>query len=189
MGRRVTEDYIVEECGYLIEKFESQKGKPFDPIMIMNGAVGNIIVSIVLGERFGYEDPQFVKLLHLINENVRVCGSPSVMEENDTNSYFQDGNLKALITNLFTAGLETTSTTLRWGFLLMMKYPEIQQKVQEEIERVLGSNPPRIEHRSKMPYTDAVVHEIQRFSNILPMDLPHETTMDVTLKGYFIPKE
>ncbi|XP_059576215.1 cytochrome P450 2K6-like [Alligator mississippiensis] len=246
MGRRVTEDYIVEECGYLIEKFESQKGKPFDPIMIMNGAVGNIIVSIVLGERFGYEDPQFVKLLHLINENVRVCGSPSVMiynlfpalgfllkghkvvlqnrdelhafsqvtfiehlrkldrndqrslidaflirqqeEENDTNSYFQDGNLKALITNLFTAGLETTSTTLRWGFLLMMKYPEIQQKVQEEIERVLGSNPPRIEHRSKMPYTDAVVHEIQRFSNILPMDLPHETTMDVTLKGYFIPK-
>ncbi|XP_025051403.1 cytochrome P450 2K6-like isoform X2 [Alligator sinensis] len=84
--------------------------------------------------------------------------------------------------------METTSTTLRWGFLLMMKYPKIQEKVQDEIARVLGSNPPRTEHRTKMSYTDAVVHEIQRFANILPLNLPHETTVDVTLKGYFIPK-
>lgn len=62
------------------------------------------------------------------------------------------------------------------------------EKVQEEIEQVIGSNPPRIEHRAQMPYTDAVIHEIQRFANILPLDLPHETAADVTLKGYFIPK-
>ncbi|OXB52011.1 hypothetical protein ASZ78_007770 [Callipepla squamata] len=84
--------------------------------------------------------------------------------------------------------MDTTTTTLRWGLLLMMKYPEIQKKVQEEIDQVIGSNPPRTEHRTKMPYTDAVVHEIQRFANILPLNLPHETTMDVTIKGYFIPK-
>ena len=39
-----------------------------------------------------------------------------------------------------------------------------------------------------MPYMDAVVHEIQRFANILPLNLPHETTADVILKGYVIPK-
>lgn len=69
----------------------------------------------------------------------------------------------------------------------MMPIP-FTEKVQEEIERVIGTNPPRIEHRTQMPYTDAVVHEIQRFANILPLNLPHETTTDVTLKGYFIPK-
>lgn len=69
----------------------------------------------------------------------------------------------------------------------MIPIPFIE-KVQEEIEEVIGSNLPRIEHRTQMPYTDAVVHEIQRFANILPMNLPHETTADVTLKGYFIPK-
>ncbi|NXP96789.1 CP2K6 protein, partial [Vidua macroura] len=109
-------------------------------------------------------------------------------EKSTTSAYFHNGNLLSLVTNLFAAGVETISTTLNWGFLLMLKYPEIQKKVQEEIEQVIGSNPPRIEHRAQMPYTDAVIHEIQRFANILPLNLPHETTADVTLQGYFIPK-
>ncbi|NWW90271.1 CP2K1 protein, partial [Rhynochetos jubatus] len=109
-------------------------------------------------------------------------------ENGKANGYFHNENLIEVVRNLFVAGMETTSTTLRWGLLLMMKYPEIQKKVQEEIEQVIGSSPPRIEHRTQMPYTDAVVHEIQRFANILPLNLPHETTADVTLKGYFIPK-
>lgn len=39
-----------------------------------------------------------------------------------------------------------------------------------------------------MPYTDAVVHEIQRVANILPTSLPRETTTDVVFKNYYIPK-
>uniref|UniRef100_A0A8D0HCM0 Cytochrome P450 family 2 subfamily AC member 68 n=1 Tax=Sphenodon punctatus TaxID=8508 RepID=A0A8D0HCM0_SPHPU len=109
-------------------------------------------------------------------------------EKSNTNAYFHNENLISLVGNLFAAGTETTSTTLRWGILLMMKYLKIQNNVQEEIAKVMGSTQPRIEHRTKMPYTDAVIHEIQRFANILPMDLPHETTVNVTLKGYFIPK-
>uniref|UniRef100_A0A7M4DYG1 Cytochrome P450 2K4-like n=1 Tax=Crocodylus porosus TaxID=8502 RepID=A0A7M4DYG1_CROPO len=245
MGKRVIEDHIVEECGHLIENIDSQKGKPIDLTMIMNAAVANVIVSILLGERFSYTDPQFTRLLHLINETIKLAGTPSVMfplalqyrfylvntyyltgnllvliffsffpqEKSDTKSYFNNDNFKSLISNLFSAGMDTTSTTLCWGILLMTKYPKIQWSpgeshkkhpneimrthlpppslgppFQEEIEKVLGSNPPRMEYRSKMPYTDAVIHEIQRFANILPMNLPHATTMDVTLKGYFIPK-
>lgn len=43
----------------------------------MNAAVANIIVSILLGKRYEYEDPTFIRLLHLINENVTLFGSPS----------------------------------------------------------------------------------------------------------------
>uniref|UniRef100_A0A8C8S2V8 CP2K6 protein n=1 Tax=Pelusios castaneus TaxID=367368 RepID=A0A8C8S2V8_9SAUR len=109
-------------------------------------------------------------------------------EKSDSNGYFHNDNLISLVNNLFVAGTDTTSTTLRWGLLLMIKYPKVQIKVQEEIARVIGSAQPRTEHRTQMPYVDAVVHEIQRFSNIVPMGLPHETTEDVSLKGYFIPK-
>ncbi|XP_006025741.1 cytochrome P450 2K6-like [Alligator sinensis] len=109
-------------------------------------------------------------------------------EKSGTNGYFHNENLKNLVLNLFSAGTEATSTTLRWGLLLMMNDPEIQQKVQNEIATVLGSNLPCGEHRTKMPYTNTVVHEIQRFANIVSMNGPHSATMDVTLKGYFIPK-
>lgn len=44
----------------------------------MNAAVANIIISILLGERFDYEDPRFIRLLHLIHENARLLGLPSV---------------------------------------------------------------------------------------------------------------
>ncbi|NXF32816.1 CP2K1 protein, partial [Nyctibius bracteatus] len=246
MGKRAIEDRIVEEYEYLADTIGSQEGKPFDASKIINAAVANIIVSILLGKRFDYKDSRFVRLLHLTNESMRLAGKPLVtmynifphlgfllranktllqnrdefhayvqvtfiehlktLDKNDqrsfidaflvkqqeekstTNGYFHNGNLLSLVSNLFTAGVETISTTLNWSFLLMLKYPEIQRKVQEEIERVIGSNPPRIKHRTQMPYTDAVIHEIQRFANILPLDLPHETAADVTLKGYFIPK-
>ncbi|XP_077149197.1 cytochrome P450 2B11-like [Ranitomeya variabilis] len=84
--------------------------------------------------------------------------------------------------------METTSTTIRWGLLLMMKYPEIQEKVQNEIEAVIGSSQPQIEHRTKMPYTNAVIHEVQRFGDIAPSSVSHVASHDVTFRGYFLPK-
>lgn len=52
------------------------------------------------------------------------------LQENkkSTNSYFHNDNLIALVDNLFIAGMDTTSNTLCWAILLMMKYPEVQSK-------------------------------------------------------------
>ncbi|PKU28178.1 cytochrome p450 2k1-like [Limosa lapponica baueri] len=49
-------------------------------------------------------------------------------EKSTTNGYFHNDNLQSLVSNLFTAGVETISTTLNWSFLLMLKYPEVQRR-------------------------------------------------------------
>ncbi|CAI5684570.1 cytochrome P450 2K1 [Oreochromis niloticus] len=105
-----------------------------------------------------------------------------------TNSHFHDDNLLITVMNLFAAGTETTSTTLRWGLLLMAKYPKIQDEVQEELRRVIGDRQVQVADRKNLPFTDAVIHETQRLSSIIPTALPHKTTRDITFQGHFIEK-
>ncbi|XP_035035736.2 cytochrome P450 2K1-like isoform X1 [Hippoglossus stenolepis] len=101
-------------------------------------------------------------------------------------THYNENNLFFTITNLFAAGTDTSASTLRWGLLLMAKYPHLQDKVQEELSRVIGGRQVRVEDRKNLPYTDAVVHETQRLANIVPMSLPHKTSRDITFQGYFI---
>ncbi|KAK9410037.1 Cytochrome P450 family 2 subfamily R member 1 [Crotalus adamanteus] len=64
---------------------------------------------------------------------------------------------------LIIAGTETTTNVLRWAVLFMALYPNIQGHVHKEIDLVIGPNKtPCLEDKNKMPYTEAVLHEILR---------------------------
>uniref|UniRef100_A0A7N5K6H8 unspecific monooxygenase n=2 Tax=Ailuropoda melanoleuca TaxID=9646 RepID=A0A7N5K6H8_AILME len=98
-------------------------------------------------------------------------------------------NLMNTAVDLFGAGTETTSTTLRYGLLLLLKHPDVEAKVQDEIERVIGRHQsPCMQDRSRMPYTNAVLHEIQRYIDLVPNNLPHAVTRDIKFRNYVIPK-
>ncbi|NXT84703.1 CP2J5 protein, partial [Zapornia atra] len=98
-------------------------------------------------------------------------------------------NLVHVINDLFLGGSETSSTTLHWGLLFMVTNPDIQEKVQKELDAVLG--PSQLicyEDRRELPYTNAVVHEIQRFSNIVSVGLPRVCVKDTVLLGFPVKK-
>ncbi|XP_056394015.1 cytochrome P450 2G1-like isoform X2 [Hyla sarda] len=110
-------------------------------------------------------------------------------EKNKPNTDFNLRNLLVTTHNLFLAGIETVSTTLRYGLLILLRYPDIQAKIQQEIDREIGrERTPNFEDRMTMHYTQAVLNEIQRFGDVLPLNLPHMVTRDIEFRGYHIPK-
>ncbi|XP_076981614.1 cytochrome P450 2C9-like isoform X2 [Tamandua tetradactyla] len=192
MGKRSIEDRVQEEARCLVEELRKTNGSPCDPTFILACAPCNVICSIIFKNRFEYNEESFLNLMDKFNENFKSLSSPWIQEKHNQNSKFLIKNLVVTASNLFVAGTETTSTTLRYGLLLLLKRPEVtvsSVKVREEIDRVVGRHSsPCMQDRSSMPYTDAVVHEIQRYTDLLPTSLPHVVTQDVQFRGYLIPK-
>ena len=104
-------------------------------------------------------------------------------------SSFNDENLRMVVLDLFTAGMVTTSTTLSWALLLMILHPDVQRRVQQEIDAVIGQvRHPEMADQARMPYTNAVIHEVQRFGDIAPLNLPRITSRDIEVQDFLIPK-
>uniref|UniRef100_A0A2K5M0G9 Cytochrome P450 n=1 Tax=Cercocebus atys TaxID=9531 RepID=A0A2K5M0G9_CERAT len=113
-----------------------------------------------------------------------------LQEEKNPNTEFYMKNLVMTALNLFIAGAKTVSTTLRYGFLLLTKHPEVEGKVHEEIDRVISKNrQPKFEDQARMPYTEAVIHEIQRFGDMLPMAVAHRVNKDTKFQDVFLLKK
>ncbi|KAM6162472.1 cytochrome P450 2D17-like isoform 2-T2 [Erethizon dorsatum] len=104
-------------------------------------------------------------------------------------SSFNQANLCTVASDLFAAGTMTTSATLAWALLLMILHPDVQRRVQQEIDEVIGQGRrPEMGDQAHMPFTNAVIHEVQRFRHIGPLGTPHMTTRDTEVQGFLIPK-
>uniref|UniRef100_A0A2K6FTI0 Cytochrome P450 n=1 Tax=Propithecus coquereli TaxID=379532 RepID=A0A2K6FTI0_PROCO len=89
-------------------------------------------------------------------------------EKKNPNTAFCMKNLVLTTLNLFFAGTETFSMTLRYGFLLLMKHPDVEAKVHEEIDRVIGKNQhPRYQDQAKMSYTEAGTEVFPMLGSVL----------------------
>ena len=95
--------------------------------------------------------------------------------------------IRGIFFDLYIAGLETTSTTLSWLIKIMAEYPDVQQKVFEEVSEVGG-----VISKNKVdeiPFTNAVIHEAMRFGSIVTLIIPHKVTEQFTSKsGHTYPK-
>ncbi|XP_042295968.1 cytochrome P450 2H1-like [Sceloporus undulatus] len=241
-----TEERIQEEARFLVERLWSMKGRPLDPSLLLSQVTTNILCAVAFGSRFHYEDQEFLRFLHLLEENARLQSStmtklynvfPSVLdylpgshqtifrntselrhfisrrvkkeapqpeapqgfidafllkmeqEKQNSQSVFSLQSLERSTLDFFVAGAESTSLVLMYALLALMKYPEVQERVCQEIDRVLGpSQSPCLADLSQMPYMDAVIHEVHRSLALVPLNVPHAVTKDTIFRQYLIPK-
>uniref|UniRef100_A0A1A9WHT3 Cytochrome P450 n=1 Tax=Glossina brevipalpis TaxID=37001 RepID=A0A1A9WHT3_9MUSC len=85
-----------------------------------------------------------------------------------------------------------TAIGVQLSFLIQyfLLYPEIQKRIQNEIDNVVGAGrAPTLSDRQFMPYTEATLREIMRIETLVPSSIPHKALVDTELMGYKIPKD
>ncbi|XP_075721410.1 cytochrome P450 2C20-like [Rhipicephalus microplus] len=98
---------------------------------------------------------------------------------------FLIGNVKTFLI----AGTFSTTNTMHWHLLNFATRPELQRRVQQEIDEVIGSERlPTWDDRRHMPYTLACSWEIHRWKPAPPLGMPREANKDVLVDNFIIPR-
>ncbi|KAJ8657398.1 hypothetical protein O0I10_006954 [Lichtheimia ornata] len=94
------------------------------------------------------------------------------------------------ISDLVGAGMDTTAVTLAWAFGILSVKPEVQRKIQQELDHFIETHKrmPMFTDRDQFPYMIAVQKECMRFRPTTPLGLPHEASENIVWKDKIIPK-
>ncbi|KAJ1525347.1 hypothetical protein ONE63_010165 [Megalurothrips usitatus] len=105
-------------------------------------------------------------------------------------STYTEKQLVSLLLDLFMAGAETTSNTLGFCVMLLLRHQDVQRRAQEELDRVVGRDrEPGLQDRPQLRYLEAVLMEAQRLGNIAPVGVAHRAVRDSVVMGHLVPKD
>ncbi|KAF4360743.1 hypothetical protein F8388_011465 [Cannabis sativa] len=90
--------------------------------------------------------------------------------------------------DIFTAGGETSATTIDWAMAELVRNPGIMKKAQDEVRKVF-SKKGRVDEAevTNMRYLKSIVKETLRLHSPVPLLLPRESTEKCEINGYEIP--
>ena len=112
-----------------------------------------------------------------------------LLAQDENGNCLTDVEIQGNIITILLAGEDTTAHTLAWLVYLITEHPEIQHKMQMEVDAVLGKDtiPKDLSAVEKLNYIEAVIHETMRLKSVAPL-LFIEPNRDVELAGIHIPK-
>ncbi|CAH1800953.1 unnamed protein product, partial [Owenia fusiformis] len=181
-ARKLLQDFDVNFRGpfyYLIEMFPWTR------------YFGNPVYS-TLNEMINCRNKTFTEWIERFKHYKQESGERTLIAEllaaKEEGTITDDG-IFGIMTDTFIAGMFTTFTTTCGFLLAMMNYPDIQNHLHKEIDRVIGKEQlPELSDCEKMPYMEATILETLRYMSMVPTNVPHKTTCDTHIAGCDIPK-
>ena len=108
----------------------------------------------------------------------------------DKASILSDDYIINTLEDMFAAGYEDTSNTLRWAIAFLVHHPECQIEIQNQLDEVVGRDRmPGLDDRTHLPLVQATIMETLRLGNVGEAAIPHYTLKDTSLCGYRVPKD
>ncbi|MGH7998644.1 MAG: cytochrome P450 [Brasilonema sp.] len=181
--------FIANVAGALIADFMPQARVFCEPGLKKFNHALNVMERLILKRVKAQWDSYDPENLQNMTHALFKAASEIDETEKQTLGLTEDLLVEASTQEMMGTALQPTFPLLRWTLLYMIAYPDVQAEVQQELDEVLGKEQQMgWEHRKKLPYTEACLFEIMRHVPCFPLTIPHATTTDTTLNGYFIPK-
>uniref|UniRef100_A0A4W6FX67 Cytochrome P450 1A n=1 Tax=Lates calcarifer TaxID=8187 RepID=A0A4W6FX67_LATCA len=235
------EEHVCAEAAEMVEVIWEQlaaKGETgqdttgIDPVIPLVTSVANVVCALCFGKRYDYNDKEFLTVVHINNEVLRIFAagnladffpvfryfpSPSLRkmvqhirrmngfmersieehintfdkncirditdaliaicedrEENKETSVLSNSQIIHTVIDIFGAGFDTIIAGLQWSLLYLIKFPDIQDRIHQEIDDHIGTaRLPRFSDKPKMPFTEAFLYEVFRHASYVPFTIPH----------------
>ena len=91
-----------------------------------------------------------------------------------TEHTFSVKQIVQVMNDLFSAGMETSLTSLLWTFIMMLRNPAVADKVRSDLRKVVAPGEPvTMAHRLQLPYIEAVLLETMRVVSLVPLGTTH----------------
>ncbi|CAL1715497.1 unnamed protein product [Somion occarium] len=128
----------------------------------------------------------------LAEGNAQESAATSLMEgvvKRSKDPKYMEDVVKNTLGSMYAGGADTTVSALGSFISAMVLHPKVQNKAQQEIDTVVGSERlPDYSDRDSLPYVDAIVNETLRWHPVVPLDIPHMLSADDVYNGYYLPK-
>src|SRR5262245_29635034 len=106
--------------------------------------------------------------------------------DEETNQVMTEQQLFDEVMTIFLAGYETTSTALTWLLVVLKEEQAVLEKLQAEIDQVLGSRPPTFEDILRLTYSQRIFLEVLRYHTVASL-LPRALNKPDQLGPYLLP--
>ncbi|TCD67633.1 hypothetical protein EIP91_012198 [Steccherinum ochraceum] len=124
--------------------------------------------------------------------NALACFCSTLLDEaGDKLDSQRDFDIRWTANSMYSASLDTTITVIQHFILTMLQYPDMLARARAELDAVVGPGPARLPNfgdRDSMPFLEALMSELLRFSVPVPLGLPHRLMEDDVYNGMFLPK-
>lgn len=112
-----------------------------------------------------------------------------IVAQDDEAHGFTDDEIIGNALTMLMAGEDTTANTLAWMMDLLIEHPDVQRRLQAEVDAVLGDAPRPADYAQadRLPYLDAVAHEAMRLKPVGPF-LAFDANEEVDVGGVRVPK-
>ena len=130
---------------------------------------------------------RIINLRRRVGEDSGDLLSMLMQARDEDGSQMNDKQLRDEVMTFLLAGHETTALALSWAWYLLSRDTQVQEKLQQELDRVLGGRLPTISDLPSLTYTEGVIKESMR---LYPpaWGVAREVIEAFELGGYRIPK-